>query len=157
MFQMHPSSVPKSPNPRLLGENVGNQSRPLSVFSSTNISSSANVRDDDTMISMLGGGRVSRKAVDETFSASPCFKSKPRKKRPDFHAKVDPAVKASAGPHQRSDCDPCNPNTALASQPSSTFGKGRMALANQGILERHSLEDTALSGDGSDNSSMGTF
>ena len=96
------AQVPKPASSRglLFGENVGNQSRPLSVFSSTNISSSANVRDDDTMISMLGGGRVSRKAVDETFSASPCFKSKPRKKRPDFHAKVDPAVKASAGPHQ---------------------------------------------------------
>ena len=153
------AQVPKSASScgLLFGENVGNQRRPLSVFSSTSISSSADVRDDDTMISMLSGGHVSRKAVDETFSGSPCFKSKPRKKQPNFRVKVDPAVKASAGPHQRRDCDPCNPNTALASQPSSTFGKGRMALANQGILERHSLEDTGLSGDGSDNSSMGAF
>ena len=149
------AQVPKSASSRglLFGENAGNQRRPLSVFSSTSISSSANVRDDDTMISMLGGGHVSRKAVDETFSASPCFKSKPRKKQPNFRVKVDPAVKASAGAHQQ----PCNPNTALASQPSSTFGKRRMALASQGLLERHSLEDTVLSGDGSDNSSIGAL
>jgi len=149
------AQVPKSASSRglLFGENAGNQRRPLSVFSSISISSSANVRDDDTMISMLGGGHVSRKAVDETFSASPCFKSKPRKKQPNFRVKVDPAVKASAGAHQQ----PCNPNTALASQPSSTFGKRRMALASQGLLERHSLEDTVLSGDGSDNSSIGAL
>ena len=91
-------------------------------------------------------------AVDEAFSASPCFKST-RKKQPNFRVKVDPAVKVSAGIHQH----PCNSNTALASQPSSMFGKRRMALASQGLLKHHSLEDTVLTGDESDNSSIGAL
>jgi serine/arginine repetitive matrix protein 2 len=151
--------VPQSASSRglLFSENVGNQRRPLSAFSSTSMSSSANGRDDDTMISMLGGGHVSRKAVVESFSASPCFKSKPRKKRPTFQVKLDHATSRSTALSQQEPSDSCNQNNLLASQPSSTFGKRRMALASQGLLERHSLEDTVLSGDGSDNSSMGTL
>ena len=139
----------------LFSENIGNQRRPISAFSCTSVSSSAKGRDDDTVISMLGGGHVSRKAVVETFSASPCFKPKSRKKRPAFSVKVDAARSRSAVPFRQQ--DPCNQKTSLASQPSSRFGKRRMALASQGLLERHSLEDGVLSGDGSDNCSMRTL
>lgn len=153
------AQVPQSASSRglLFNENMGDLRRPLSVFSSTSVSSSANGRDDDTMISMLGGGHVSRKTVVETFSASPCFKSKPRKKRPAFQVKVDHATGRSIPLSQQKSSNPCDQNTSLAQQPSSTFGKSRMALASQGLLERRSLEDTVLSGDGSDNSSMGTL
>ena len=128
----------------LFGSNTANSRiRPLSVFSVASATSSA--REDDTMISMLGGGHVSCKLLGESFTSSPAFKAK--KKRPAFQVKVD--------------CDsssqPSMDKPSLASQPSSKFGSERMAKVNQGVFERRSLEGGALSAtaEGSDASMNG--
>lgn len=135
----------------LFGHHVGNQRRPVSVFSSASVST--NDREDDTMISMLGGGHVSRKAIGETFSSSPCFKSKPRKKRPAFQVKLDRS-NADIGSVLDELSSSEEHSLPLAVKPSATFGTKRMALAAQGLLERTSLEEAALSAEGSDNSAI---
>lgn len=131
----------KSAGGLLFNENVGNRRRPISVFST--ISASTDAREDDTMISMLGGGHISRKAM-ETTSGSPSFKVRPRKKRPAFQVKLDrPDLLSSSIDEDSFSAKP---------KPSTTFGRSRMALATQGLLERSSLEDSALFAEGSDSS-----
>ena len=129
----------------LFGRNAGNRRiRPLSVFSVASATSST--KEDDTMISLLGGGHVSRKAVGDSFASSPCFK--PKRKRPfqvklDAHASEDEVIGSPAKMRVVE-------KRVLASHTPSKFGLERMAKATQGLLERQSLEEHALSAEGAD-------
>ncbi|KAF8326870.1 uncharacterized protein EI90DRAFT_3069364 [Cantharellus anzutake] len=116
----------------LFGSHAANRRiRPLSVFSVASATSSA--RDDDTMISMLGGGHVSRKLLGDSFTSSPAFKA--RQKRPAFRVRVD---RSPSNEHL------IKGKPSVASQSPLKFGSERMVKANQGLLERQSLEAGAL-------------
>ncbi|KAJ7042702.1 hypothetical protein C8F04DRAFT_1176309 [Mycena alexandri] len=120
--ELHP------PNGHLLPPH---QFRPLSVLS-MNTSIHSPMREDDTMISMLGGGHVRRRSIGSTFEASPCVRVEKRK-------------------HTAYQEDEDGPNKArivtkasIASTSSSKFGGERMIKARQGLLVRQSLEESAL-------------
>ncbi|KAF8310977.1 hypothetical protein DL93DRAFT_2169362 [Clavulina sp. PMI_390] len=150
-----PPSRSQASGGMLFGTHVGDQRRAMSVYST--MSSSTNDREDDTMISMLGGGHVARKIVTDAFTSSPCFKVKPRKKRPTFQARLDrhdeSSISSSFNEVSSSDV---NSSPLALKRTSATFGRKRMALATQGLLQRNSLENSALSGDGSDASAIAT-
>ncbi|CAK5268445.1 unnamed protein product [Mycena citricolor] len=108
------------------------QFRPLSLYSLHN-GGDKSPRDDDTMITMLGGGHARRSSIGSAFEASPCVRVEKRK-----HAEA------------------IGPNKArIISQPSissTKFGDERMIRAQQGLLVRQSLEENALIASGEDNS-----
>ena len=124
--------------------------RPVSIIS---IGNPGTPHEDDTMISMLGGGHVRRRSIGSSFEASPCVRVEKREKRKhcDFAHQVDPYG-----------CEE-SPNKARlihrASVVSSTsskfkFGEARMSLAQQGLLHRNSLEDSCLSAEGEEDFTM---
>ncbi|KAF7297196.1 hypothetical protein MIND_00952700 [Mycena indigotica] len=122
------------PNGHLLPPN---QFRPLSMLS-MNMSSSTHspMKEDDTMITMLGGGHVRRRSIGSVFEASPCVRVEKRK-----HATLQEEDKVA---HKaRIMAQP-----SIASTSSSKFGEERMIRAKQGLLVRQSLEESALIGDG---------
>ncbi|KIM75320.1 hypothetical protein PILCRDRAFT_92174 [Piloderma croceum F 1598] len=100
-----------------------NQFRPLSMISFASDHSPS--REDDTMISMLGGGHVRRRSIE----ASPCVQFE-KKKHTAVHEIVEKPSIAS----------------------SHKFGGERMIKAQRGLYERQSLEDSCLVGDGEDSS-----
>ncbi|KAJ7132975.1 hypothetical protein C8R46DRAFT_1048292 [Mycena filopes] len=111
--------------------------RPLSVYS-MNTSVHSPMKEDDTLISMLGGGHVRRRSIGSTFEASPCVRVEKRK-------------------HTAYQEDDENPDRArivtkasIASTSSSKFGGERMIKARQGLLVRQSLEESALVAAGED-------
>ncbi|KAF5376919.1 hypothetical protein D9615_007315 [Tricholomella constricta] len=117
------------------------QYRPLSVLSMNSIHSP--MREDDTMISMLGGGHVRRRSID----ASPCVRIEKRK-----HS----SLQGNKGFNNHEEYRE-SPNKArivekpsIASTSSYTFGGERMIKAQRGLLERQSLEDSCLIADGED-------
>ncbi|KAJ7234518.1 hypothetical protein B0H12DRAFT_1204744 [Mycena haematopus] len=97
------------------------------------------MKEDDTMISMLGGGdHIRRRSIGSVFEASPCVRVEKRK-------------------HTAFQDDDKVPNKArivtqpsIASTSSSKFGGERMVRARQGLLVRQSLEETALVAEGED-------
>jgi hypothetical protein len=99
------------------------------------------------MISLLGGGHVSRKAVGDSFASSPCFK--PKRKRP-FQVKLDAHASEDEVTGSPTKVRAIEKKRILASHASSKFGVERMSKATQGLLERQSLEDHALSAEGAD-------
>ncbi|KAJ6619274.1 hypothetical protein B0H10DRAFT_2216971 [Mycena sp. CBHHK59/15] len=121
------------PNGHLLPPN---QFRPLSMLSMYSVHSP--MKEDDTMISMLGGGHVRRRSIGSLFEASPCVRVEKRK-------------------HTMFQEDDEGPNKArivtkasIASTSSSKFGDERMIKATQGLLVRHSLEESCLIAAGED-------
>ncbi|KAJ7115597.1 hypothetical protein C8R43DRAFT_1038570 [Mycena crocata] len=117
------------------------QFRPLSVLSMNN-SVHSPMKDDDTMISMLGGGHVRRRSIGSMFDASPCVRVEKRK-------------------HIMFQEDDMGPNKArivtkasIASTTSSKFGGERMIKATQGLLVRQSLEESCLIAAGEDLSAL---
>lgn len=100
-------------------------------------------KEDDTMISMLGGGHVRRRSVGSMIEASPCRQVEKRK-----HVATDAPQPNSC----RKGDDYASPkNRVLETKPSiaSTaysvkFGDERMIRAKHGLLERQSLENTVL-------------
>ncbi|KAJ7436308.1 hypothetical protein B0H11DRAFT_2364947 [Mycena galericulata] len=125
------------PNVHLLPPN---QFRPLSMLSVHN-SVHSPMKEDDTMISMLGGGHVRRRSIGSLFEASPCVRVKKRK-HPMFQEDDQPnkariLTKAS-----------------IASTTSSKFGGERMIKATQGLLVRQSLEESCLIAAGEDLSAL---
>ncbi|ESK93500.1 hypothetical protein Moror_1670 [Moniliophthora roreri MCA 2997] len=113
--------------------------RPLSSISIQSIHSP--MKDDDTMLSMIGGGHVRRRSVGSIIQASPCLRVGKRKQPPGqimTKKKEDgPAVKTQ-------------PSIASASSSTFGFGSERMIRARRGILERQSLEESALMAEGED-------
>ncbi|KAF9457373.1 hypothetical protein BDZ94DRAFT_1175700 [Collybia nuda] len=121
------------------------QFRPLSIISMN--STHSPMKEDDTMISMLGGGHVRRRSVHEFIEASPCVRVEKRK-----HAMFQGTQLFKNYDEYRD-----TPNKAriiekpsIASTSSCTFGGERMIKAKRGLLERQSLEDSCLIADGED-------
>ncbi|KAJ7620088.1 hypothetical protein FB45DRAFT_839417 [Roridomyces roridus] len=124
------------PNGHLLPPN---QFRPLSMLSINN-SMHSPMKEDDTMISMLGGGHVRRRSIGSVFEASPCVRVEKRKHAlyQDEHEQPNKARIITTKP----------------STSSSKFGGERMIRAQQGLLVRQSLEENALVALGEDNSGL---
>ncbi|KAF9527941.1 hypothetical protein CPB83DRAFT_855475 [Crepidotus variabilis] len=121
------------------------QFRPLSMWSDNSFHNPP--KEDDTMITMLGGGHVRRCSVGSIIEASPCVRVEKRK-----HSAIQQGVKLYKNVEQYE-----SPNKArivekpsIASTSSFQFGGERMIRAQHGLLERQSLEDSALIADGED-------
>ncbi|KIJ56218.1 hypothetical protein M422DRAFT_63159 [Sphaerobolus stellatus SS14] len=107
--------------------------RPLSVISVTNHGSP---REDDTMITMLGGEHVRRRSIGSSFEGSPCFRVEKRKHEVDELKLARRESTAS--------------NSSASAKSFKLFGERRMSLAKNGLLHRNSLEDSCLSAEGED-------
>ncbi|PPQ74616.1 hypothetical protein CVT24_004162 [Panaeolus cyanescens] len=132
------------------------QFRPLSMLSVNSVHSP--VKEDDTLISMLGGGHVRRRSVGSIVDASPCARVEKRKHSTMLGAhlyKGYPTVEESPAkarivesPHHVVPRIVEKPS--IASTSSFHFGGDRMIDARHGLLERRSLEDSALVAEGED-------
>ncbi|KAI0692931.1 hypothetical protein C8T65DRAFT_711302 [Cerioporus squamosus] len=122
------------------------QFRPLSMMSEMSVHSP--VKEDDTMISMLGGGHVRRRSISSVVEASPCVRME-RNRRAALPGRV---LQFEAEPPLRE--SPKEPRLlaqpSIASTSSFQFGGERMIKARQGLLERQSLEEGALMAQGED-------
>ncbi|PIL26963.1 hypothetical protein GSI_10101 [Ganoderma sinense ZZ0214-1] len=122
--------------------------RPLSIMSEASVHSP--VKEDDTMITMLGGGHVRRRSVSSWVDASPCVRME-RKQQAALPGRklqfdmIEPPAKESPGKVSRLMAQP-----SIASTSSFQFGGERMIKARQGLLERQSLEESALIAQGED-------
>ncbi|KAF8425040.1 hypothetical protein L210DRAFT_3489659 [Boletus edulis BED1] len=126
--------------------------RPISSISIPSVHSPP--KEDDTMISMLGGGRVRRRSVTSMIGASPCIQVERRK---NIVASPPETVFSRIKNAHPEDYESREISRVIESKPSiaSTsssfkFGDERMIRAKHGLLERQSLEDNALMGDGED-------
>ncbi|KAH9896427.1 hypothetical protein C8Q73DRAFT_788785 [Cubamyces lactineus] len=124
------------------------QFRPLSIMSEMSVHSSP--KEDDTMITMLGGGHVRRRSVSSLVEASPCVQVE-RNKRAALPGRVlqfdmDLPAPATESPNKSR----LTEKPSIASTSSYQFGGERMIKARQGLLERQSLEDSALIAHGED-------
>ncbi|KAG5650532.1 hypothetical protein H0H81_011921 [Sphagnurus paluster] len=131
VFGGHDSRIQRNlPQPRY---------RPLSVLSMDSVHSP--IKEDDTMISMLGGGHVRRRSID----ASPCVKIGKRK-----HSAFQGTQLFAKNEEYRESPIKARivEKPSIASTSSSTFGGERMIKAKRGLLERQSLEDSCLIADG---------
>ncbi|KAL1696581.1 hypothetical protein GGG16DRAFT_85014 [Schizophyllum commune] len=119
-----------------------NQFRPLSMISNYSMHSPA--KDDDTMITMLGGGHVRRRSIDSLIEASPCVGIGKRKHlvQDDMDA-WDQAMQSPTKARILS-------KPSIASTSSHQFGDERMIRARHGLLERQSLEESVLIAEGED-------
>ena len=117
-------------------------SRPLSIIS---IANPRTPDEDDTMISMLGGGHVRRQSIGSSFEASPCVRVEKREKRK--HSDVLHHPYGHTGSSKKGRLVHRESMTSSASS-RSKFGETRMSLAQQGLLHRNSLEDSCLSAEG---------
>ncbi|RPD56493.1 hypothetical protein L226DRAFT_550932 [Lentinus tigrinus ALCF2SS1-7] len=122
------------------------QFRPLSIMSEMSVHSP--VKEDDTMITMLGGGHVRRRSISSLVEASPCV----RMERIRHAALPGRVLQFEAEPPLKE--SPKEPRLlaqpSIASTSSVQFGGERMIKARQGLLERQSLEDSALMAQGED-------
>ncbi|PBK61490.1 hypothetical protein ARMSODRAFT_1025623 [Armillaria solidipes] len=118
--------------------------RPLSVLNMHDTSVHS-PREDDTMISMLGGGRHERRESIGSImdiDKSPCVRVEKRK-HSEFRMKgevEEGAVKARIV---------MKPSIASTVE-STKFGGERMIRAQHGLLDRRSLEESCLVADGED-------
>ncbi|KAK0232546.1 hypothetical protein IW262DRAFT_1725 [Armillaria fumosa] len=118
--------------------------RPLSMLSMLDRSVDSS-REDDTMISMLGGGQHERRESIGSImdiDKSPCVRVEKRK-HSEFRMKgevEEGAVKA------RIVMKPSIPSTVE----SNKFGGERMIRAQHGLLDRRSLEESCLVAEGED-------
>ncbi|OSC98903.1 hypothetical protein PYCCODRAFT_1470720 [Trametes coccinea BRFM310] len=122
------------------------QFRPLSIMSEMSIHSPA--KEDDTMITMLGGGHVRRRSVSSLVEASPCVRVERNKQTalPGRVLQFDMEPPAQDSPNKSRLIE----KPSIASTSSYQFGGERMIKARQGLLERQSLEDSALLAHGED-------
>ncbi|TBU22804.1 hypothetical protein BD311DRAFT_822465 [Dichomitus squalens] len=124
------------------------QYRPLSIMSEQSVHSP--VKEDDTMITMLGGGHVRRRSISSLVETSPCVRME-RKQHTAHPGRIlqfdmiEPPAKESPAKASRLVAQP-----SIASTSSFQFGGERMIKARQGLLERQSLEDSALIAQGED-------
>ena len=100
---------------------------------------------------MLGGGHVRRRSIGSLIEASPCVRVEKRKHSASQGIQI----------YKDEDNNPYDsPNKArivekpsISSTSSYQFGGERMIKAQQGLLERQSLEDNCLSADGEEKAS----
>ncbi|EGO19639.1 hypothetical protein SERLADRAFT_443108 [Serpula lacrymans var. lacrymans S7.9] len=130
--------------------NAAGRYRPISVLSEMSVHSPA--REDDTMISMLGGGHVRRRSLVSQIEGSPCVRQE-KKKHTVFDA-PEPAFQIKGDVFNSYDSPNMSriiPKPSIASTANSfKFGDERMIRAKHGLLERQSLEASALIADGED-------
>ncbi|KAG1723926.1 uncharacterized protein EDB91DRAFT_1171738, partial [Suillus paluster] len=126
------------------------QFKRLSSFSIASVHSPQ--KEDDTMISMLGGGHVRRRSVGSMIEASPCRQVERRK-----HTAVDAPQPTFRLKGKLQDDYESPKSRVIGTKPSiaSTahsvkFGDERMIRAKHGLLERQSLENTVLIAEGED-------
>ncbi|CDO70210.1 hypothetical protein BN946_scf184942.g10 [Trametes cinnabarina] len=122
------------------------QFRPLSMMSEMSVHSPP--KEDDTMITMLGGGHVRRLSVSSLVEASPCVRVE-RNKHATLPGRVlqfDMERAAEDSPNKSRLIE----KPSIASTSSYQFGGERMIKARQGLLERQSLEESALMAHGED-------
>ncbi|KAL4261714.1 hypothetical protein AB1N83_006845 [Pleurotus pulmonarius] len=112
------------------------QFRPLSMLSVRSTDRGPS-REDDTMISMIGGGHVRRQSISSVIDGSPCVRMGRKKK--DLNSVYD-------SPGQARIVE----KPSIASTSSYQFGGERMIKAQRGLLARQSLEETCLIADGED-------
>lgn len=108
---------------------------------------------------MLGGGHVRRRSVDSCVDGSPCVPLERKKHTALQHlARVlrfdhgHDELPASV-PDRMSKISPDKvvvPKPSIASTSSYQFGTERMIKAGQGLLQRQSLEESALMAHGED-------
>ncbi|KAF9235707.1 hypothetical protein BU15DRAFT_89481 [Melanogaster broomeanus] len=126
--------------------------RPISSLSIASVHSPP--KEDDTMITMLGGGHVRRLSVGSMIGGSPCIRVERRKNiltdppetvfsriknaRPDDYESPEKSRVIETKPSIASTLD------------SFKFGDERMIRAKHGLLERQSLENTVLVAEGED-------
>lgn len=103
---------------------------------------------------MLGGGRVRRRSVTSMIGASPCIQAERRK---NILANPPETVFSRIKNAHPEDHESPMISRVIETKPSiaSTansfkFGDERMIRAKHGLLERQSLENSALMGDGED-------
>ena len=96
---------------------------------------------------MLGGGHVRRRSVSSLVDASPCVRMEKRHAATALPGRV---LQFEMNPPTRE--SPKEPRLAaqpsIASTSSFQFGGERMIKARQGLLERQSLEESALMAQG---------
>ncbi|KAG2134191.1 uncharacterized protein EDB93DRAFT_1173064 [Suillus bovinus] len=104
-------------------------------------------KEDDTMISMLGGGHVRRRSVGSMIEASPCRQVEKRK-----HIASDvpqPNTRYKVNDYESPKGRVLETKPSIASTAYSVkFGDERMIRAKHGLLERQSLENTVLIAEG---------
>ncbi|KAI9438499.1 hypothetical protein H4582DRAFT_1948976 [Lactarius indigo] len=125
-----------------------NDIRPFSLISADGDSSDPK-REDDTMISMIGGGRVRRRSVGSFVESSPLFFRVGKKKITPARRKPHDLVSSHEGLVESS--NPPNLAQRIENSPRG-LGEERMMSARQGLLSRSSLEEHCLSADGIDTS-----
>ncbi|KAF8989390.1 hypothetical protein BDQ17DRAFT_1334106 [Cyathus striatus] len=113
--------------------------RPLSIISLN--SANSPMKDDDTMISMLGGGHVRCHSVGSIVNSSPCTAQAGKCKH---GAKVFDGY--SDSPNKARIIE----KPSVASMSSFQFGGECMIKARRGLLERQSLEESCLIAEGED-------
>ncbi|KAH9923820.1 uncharacterized protein B0H18DRAFT_1105173 [Fomitopsis serialis] len=126
--------------------------RPVSVISDMSVHDPR--KEDDTMITMFDGGRVRRLSVDSRIGGSPCVRIEKAKQT------TGPLPQAVLQFQQSEPENKDSPNStsknkliekpSIASTSSHQFGGERMIKARKGLLERQSLEDSALIAQGED-------
>ncbi|KAH9173849.1 hypothetical protein EDB89DRAFT_1905013 [Lactarius sanguifluus] len=120
-----------------------NDIRPFSLISADGDSSDPK-REDDTMISMIGGGRVRRRSVGSFVESSPLFFRVGKRKITSARRKQHDLVSSHEGLVE-------SPNLTQRIENSPRgLGEERMMSARQGLLSRNSLEEHCLSADGID-------
>ncbi|KAG6916979.1 hypothetical protein DXG01_004408 [Tephrocybe rancida] len=134
VFGCNDSRIPRS------GLLQAPQYRPLSVLSIN--APNSPMREDDTMITMLGGGHVRRRSIDASPSA------RPEKRK---HSAIQPRGFNAHNEYRESPSKArIVEKPSIASTSSFSFGGERMIKAKRGLLERQSLEDSCLIADGED-------
>ncbi|KAJ2924824.1 hypothetical protein H1R20_g12257, partial [Candolleomyces eurysporus] len=128
------------------------QFRPLSVISYGSAHSS--MKEDDTMISMLGGGHVRRQSVGSMIEGSPCLRMDKKRNHRRTARMIFQGIQQARAEIQPIELPSKNKTIELkpsiASTSSYQFGGERMIQARHGLLERQSLEESALIAEGED-------
>ncbi|KAI0266456.1 hypothetical protein BC834DRAFT_129548 [Gloeopeniophorella convolvens] len=127
--------------------------RPFSLFS-TDDEYSAPKRDDDTMISMIGGGHVRRLSVDSYVDGSPIFSRVGKRKLLPVRRPHSRMMASDKGLFDSPEVPQTTNRDSIVSTTSETFGEERMMSAQHGLFSRASLEEHCLSADGVDTSFM---
>lgn len=107
---------------------------------------------------MLGGGHVRRRSIGSVFEGSPCVRAEKRM-HDGYLQHIHHRTPSDEDYNYSADA---SPNVAriiekpsMASTQSYQFGGERMERARRGLLQRQSLEENCLSGEGEDTSTSG--
>ncbi|KAL6299475.1 hypothetical protein BKA93DRAFT_870647 [Sparassis latifolia] len=124
------------------------QFRPLSVMSE--VSTHSPRKEDDTMVTMLDGDHIRRRSLSSMIEASPCTRVERRKPAVGHVRPAAPLFEPIESPLVDSPKVRLAEKPSIASTSSYQFGGERMIMARKGLLERQSLEDSALIAQGED-------